>query len=79
MTRFVRPLVVRSLKGEYPLSPSVSLEVVAFDRDGDGPVTIGPNLMSVREVDELVDALVVELESFRKDAKRALSTSHNHK
>ena len=73
MARFLRPLITKSRKGEYPIAPFVYLDVATFQRDGDQAVTIGPQLMSVREVDELVDGVIEELENFRKVAKRALT------
>jgi acyl-CoA reductase-like NAD-dependent aldehyde dehydrogenase len=64
-------------KGEYPITPFVHV-AVAFHSEADGQVLLSPPLMTEKEVDDEVDALVRELEAFRQSAKKELATILAH-
>jgi hypothetical protein len=58
---------------EVPFHPFVLLRVMSTDRDVEGRVTLGPQLMTEGEVDYLADRLLGELADFRRNAKELLS------
>lgn len=57
------------IKGEYPISPNVNIELKAFYQDQKGRLLLGGDLMTATEIDHKVDAIIGELEAIRKQAK----------
>ena len=62
-------------KGEYPLSPFVHLSVGTYSLEQEH-ILLSPQLMTAKEIDEVVDQLREELEEFRKKAKNELKSLH---
>lgn len=58
----------------YPFQAFVQLRLSMVVKPSDGDLIVGPELMTPREVDELVDRLRSELEAFGREAKSALQT-----
>ena len=58
-------------KGDYPISPYLHLSVGNhFEEEGN--ILLSAQLMTSREIDEVVDQLNQELEEFRNNAKKEL-------
>jgi hypothetical protein len=53
--------------------PSVGIRLGQHGYAIDGSIIVGPLMSSPTEVDRTVDALIAELESIRKQAKRELA------
>jgi hypothetical protein len=62
-------------EGEYPASPQVSVRIMTFHQDNNGIITIGPWLMTEKEVDYTIDNFIQELEKARKKAKLELKNT----
>jgi hypothetical protein len=60
-------------KGDLPLSPYVHLSIGTYGSE-DGNVLLSPQLMTAKEIDEVVNSMKRELEEFRKKAKQELQT-----
>ena len=61
-------------KGDYPVSPHVSISLGTHSSTSDGKVFLSPLLMSDLEIDEAVDGIKSELEEFRRKGKRELKS-----
>ena len=59
-------------KGDYPVAPFVHISVDFHSEEEDGRILLSPQLVTDNEVDNAVDALIRELEAFRKAAKKEL-------
>ena len=57
-------------------SPIVQMQL-AEHSDGDGRVIVGPHLMTDGDIDELVDRLITDAETFRRTAKYALDLARS--
>lgn len=60
-------------KGDYPLSPFLHLSVGTYSKEQEH-ILLSAQLMTEREIDEVVDQLRNELEDFRKEAKNELKS-----
>ena len=54
-------------------SPIVRIRLKQWSEDEEGHVSISPHLMTLREIDYHIDALIKDLEAVRSRAKRALA------
>ena len=54
-------------------SPVVEICLDRRSGDREGHVLISPHLMTAREIDDHIDALIEDLEAVRRRAKRALA------
>lgn len=57
--------------GEYPVAPFLQVAVSVAQAEA-GNVLLSPQLMSSKEIDEAIDRLKLDLESFREHAKLEL-------
>ena len=60
--------------GDYPLSPYVHLSIGTYSQTKEGDILLSSQLMSAKEIDEVVNSMKKELEVFRKKAKAELLT-----
>ena len=58
-------------KGDNPVPPIVHLALGIYS-ESEGKILLGPDLMTDKEVDDLVDLLLGELEKFCEQAKKEL-------
>ena len=63
-------------KGGAPLEPFLYLSV-GMHTTHEGNILLSSELKSSKEIDEIVDQLIQELEGFRKKAKKELELIHN--
>lgn len=60
-------------KGDYPFTPYIYLSISEYSEEN-GKICVSRKLMTDREIDEVVDRLIKQLETARKKAKRELNT-----
>lgn len=72
------PLVHEFCRDQDVIShlPVVHMQL-AEQSDVDGRVVVGPHLMTERDIDELVDRLKTDAETFRRSAKYALDLARS--
>ncbi len=58
---------------ENHTSPIVKICLDNWSEDNEGYLLISPHLMTAREIDDHIDALIKDLEAVRRRAKRALA------
>lgn len=64
--------ITRPRSGDQAFQTFVELQLLMTSVSPSGHLTLGPHLMTAREVDELVNTLKQELDRFAKEAKTAL-------
>ena len=76
MSLFTPHLLVDGKSGlQSPTRPVVVMRLAEFSQD-DRAVFIGPDLMTSQEIDELVNRLIDDAESFRRLAKYELDLAN---
>ena len=59
-------------------SPVVQICINRWTEDEEGHAVISPHLMTAREIDDHIDALIKDLGAVRSSAKRALAAKRPH-
>jgi hypothetical protein len=62
-------------KGQFPLSPQVSIRLAAYRNESNGSLTFGPYMATEAEIDHTIDSMIKELEKLRKAAKKELKAT----
>ena len=70
-------LIKKPKEGGVPFPPVVNLWLSSHSKNSKGHILLSCNLMSGKEVDQATDALILQLNRARKNAKKALTKARN--
>ncbi len=62
-------------KGDYPVSPQVTIRLAMYRTESDGGITFAPYMATEQEIDHTITYLIKELEEVRRKAKKELKST----